>query len=288
MSVSGCVFVRDTITGGFVLFESLVSYLTVVDEYLVMDLGSTDGTLEILEEIAGHNSRIHLIKGSFPVVDAGAFATLANDLIGLSRYPTVLYHQSDEVPHEQLLRLMKQRLLDGENDLSFWRVQLGWNFQSPRWYPHLVHRIGPKNNFIFTGDGMNTDRVWAVPLCSTFDGGWFTKWGTLGPSGIKDAIHEMILDISLLGAFRDLIPGRRRMHSPFWHEEPLIEGKTTSDWLAEAMGDERWTRTESPFAIPGVLRHHIGKTTYELRPELFEALKNDRADQFVAECAGWK
>lgn len=286
MPVSACVFVRDAFRGGFTIFESMASMLPLVDEFVVLDLGSGDGTLERLERIAERNRKVRLLRGRFPTVDAGAFATLANDLIDECRYDAVWYCQADEVPHQDLLKLLKPRLDAGEYDWTFWRIQLGYNFQEPRWLPHLVHRIGPKNNFHFVGDGMNTERVWGVNVCSSRNAGWFTKWGELydkeGPDSLKPWIKEMILDISLLGAFRDIIPQRRRLHAPFWHEEPVIPYRLPgekqdrqykeSDWVRIANADDRWRRTESPYDIPAILKWHISRPTYDLRADLFEDL----------------
>jgi glycosyltransferase involved in cell wall biosynthesis len=273
--VSACVFIRDCFKGAFCLFESMACLLPFVDEFLVMDLGSSDGTLQILREIELANPRVRVVNGRFPVVDAGAFATLANDLIAMCQNERVIYFQADEIWHEDLLRLMEQKFQAGRFDLSFWRIQYRDNFQEVKWFPHFVHRVGYKDGFNFVGDGMNTDRYMAAELCSTYDGGWFTKWGELGQERIKPYVHEMITDISLVGGFRDNIVERRALHAPFWHEEPTIEGKPASQWKAEAEANLDWTKTESPYNLPWILRWHVGRTRYELRPELLDALKRD-------------
>ena len=105
-----------------------------------MDLGSDDGTLHALHQIAIHNPKVHLTSGTFYKTDANVFATLANDLIAKCTYDNVLYWQADEIWHEDLLKLMEQRFERGEFDLSFWRIQYRDNFQRVKWFPHLVHR----------------------------------------------------------------------------------------------------------------------------------------------------
>jgi glycosyltransferase involved in cell wall biosynthesis len=297
--ISACCFIKDCFTGAFALFESLASILPFTSEILIMDLGSTDGTLEKLQEIANHNSRVKLITGSFTYTDAGVFATLANDLIALCKYDNVIYWQSDEIWHETLLALMRERFEAGQFDLSFWRIQYANNFQYVKWFPHLVHRVGQKGRFNFVGDGMNTDRTWDAKICSNYGGEMFPKWGELGQEGIKPYTREMITDISLLGGFRDNIIERRALHAPFWHEEPTIPyyyretgqqiHRPASAWYQEASNDPDWTKTESPFDLPAIMRYHIGRTRYELRPELLEALKQDRTQEFLEELTGqWK
>lgn len=306
--LSACCFIRDTFSGGFCLPESLLQFMPFCDEIVVLDLGSTDGTIEFLREVANHNPKLKVIlEGSFPYDDAGVFATLANTLVDFCKNPHVIYWQSDEIWHEDLLELMSQRFERGEFDLSFWRIQYANNFQYIKWFPHLVHRVGTKgnhfnegkNNFEFNGDGMNTTRSWDAKICSNYGGEMFPKWGELGQEGIKPYTNEMITDVSLLGAFRDLIPDRRRMHAPFWHEEPTIPyynkangeqfHRPASQWEAQALSDPDWTKGKSPFNLPAILRYHVGRTRYELRPELLEALKFDRAKQYLDELVGgWK
>lgn len=279
--VSACCFIRNN-SVGFCLYESLASLLPFCAEAIVMDLGSDDGTLETLRDISNHNPKVKVISmGSFPFTDAGVFATLANDLIAMCQYSNVIYWQADEIWHEDLLKLMAERFELGQFDLSFWRIQYRDNFQRVKWFPHLVHRVGHKDNFNFVGDGMNTDRTWDARICSNYGGEMFPQWGGLGHEGIKPYVNEMITDVSLVGGFRDNIPDRRRMHAPFWHEEPDIEGLPAHVWHSGAVQNPDWTKPESPYNLPAILRYHVGKVRYELRPDLLQALKDDTTWNYI-------
>lgn len=289
--VSACCFIRNN-SVGFCLYESLAGLMNLASEIVIMDLGSTDGTIDTLVDIANHNPKVKVIlEAGFPETDAGVFATLANELIDWCKYDNVIYWQADEIWHEDLLRLMAQRFERGEFDLSFWRIQYANNFQYPKWYPHLVHHVGQKGRFNFVGDGMTTDRTWDAKICSNYGGEMFPKWGELGREGIKPYVNEMITDVSLIGGFRDNIPDRRRLHAPFWHEEPLIPyydyvtrqqpQMSESEWLKTAMADPDWTKTESPYNLPKILRYHVGQVKYQLRPELLQALKEDNTRELV-------
>ncbi|MGH7274769.1 MAG: hypothetical protein ACREIQ_09965 [Nitrospiria bacterium] len=269
--LSACVFIKDNQKGAFCLWESLASWLPFVDQFIIMDLVSIDGTWETLCEIAGANPKIELRRRPWPRIDAGVFADLANDLIQMCRHEHVIYFQADEVPHQNLLRLAEQRFREGQFDLSFWRIQFRDNFQKIKWFPHLVHRVGHKEKFNFVGDGMTSDRTWDAKICSSFGGEYFPRWGGMQPAEIP--VSEMITDVSLVGGFRDNIIERRALHAPFWHEEPTIEGKPAAEWAAAAMANPDWTRPESPFDLPQILRWHVGGTRYEVRPEIIEAIK---------------
>lgn len=278
--LSGAVFIRDNQRGAFALWESVASWLPLVDEMIILDLGSTDGTLELLQHVAA-NPKIKVLQGTFPIIDAGAFATLANDLVEMARNDNVVCFQADEVPHQVLLTLARDKFAQSLFDWSLWRIQYRENFQMVKWFPHLIHSVGQKGRFHFVGDGMTTDRTWDAPILSNYGGAYFPKWGEMGDEGIKSYVNEMVTDISLVGAFRDNIPDRRRMHAPFWRESDDIEGVPIPHWITREASNPNWTKTESPFDLPQVLRWHVGRVKYEPRQELIEAIRNDNTALLV-------
>ena len=287
-NLSACVFIRDCFKGAFCLFESMTTLMPLVDEFIVMDLGSADGTLEALKQVESGNPKVKLVQGNFDKIDANVFATLANDLIAMCENDNVLYYQADEIWHEDLVALTRQRFDRGEFDLNFWRVQLRENFQKIKWFPHFVHRVGKKGNFNFVVDGMNTDRhLDAKTVHDKYDSSWFIRWGDeyRGVEGTKHPselpTNEMILDVSLVGAFLENIPERRRMHTPFWHEAPTNmpsdeDNMLIDDWMIKERNNPNWKETVSPFNIPAIMRWHLGRSKYELRPDLLRALIENR------------
>lgn len=280
--LSACVFIRDNNDCAFGLWESIASLIPMVHEYVVFDCGSTDGTLETLKSLAAQNRKIRLECGEFPINsetgqrDAGSFATLANQVVALCKNDMVLFHQADEIWHENLLRLMAKKLEAGigPKGLAFWRYQLRENFQTIKWFPHAVHRIGFKDSFEFVGDGMNTRNYNDPPICSNFDGGWFIKWGEV----FKDyptllPTHEMILDISSIGGFIENIKLKREKHAPFWNENPdeiNLGGYFVNlgQWYMEQQGNMNWYQRKSPFQIPGIVEGLVGCTKYPIREDV--------------------
>lgn len=277
-NLSGCVFIKDCFKGAFCLFESMHQLLPLCDEFIVMDLGSTDGTLETLKEIEAHNPKVRVVNSNFYEQDAAIFAKLANDLIGQCSYDNVLYYQADEIWHETLVSLTRGALDQGYRDLSFWRIQLKYNFQLIKWFPHPVHRIGRRDSFEFTGDGMNTGNAFKAEMVGDWGLEHFMQWGDKyknNPVGLP--IEQMILDVSLTGGFLDNIPDRRRMHLPFWGEGDVMPadegGLSVDEWYRQQQANIYWDLHQSPFNIPHIMHWHIGRKRYQLRPDLLEALK---------------
>jgi hypothetical protein len=279
-NLSGCVFIKDCFRGAFCLFESMYQLLPLCDEFIVMDLGSTDGTLEALKEIEKHNPKVKIVHGEFYEQDAAIFAHLANDLITMCNHPHVLYYQADEIWHQDLVKLTHQALREGKRDLSFWRVQLKHNFQDIKWFPHPVHRVGAKGDFDFTNDGMNTAKVFDTKMVSTYGLDHFTQWGDKfknNPMALPT--NEMILDVSLTGGFIDNIPDRRRMHLPYWNEPDVMpadeSGLSVDDWYKSQRDRQEWDLHSTKFNIPEIMRYHLGRRKYTLRDQLLEMLKGE-------------
>jgi hypothetical protein len=193
----------------------------------------------------------------------------------------VLYYQSDEIWHENLVKLTKEKLSKNKYDLCFWRIQLKYNFQLIKQFPQVVHRIAPKGEFYFSEekDGMNTERAFSVEMVSNWGLEHFMQWGDkYKQNPVALPLHEMITDVGLIGAFLENIPDRRRMHLPFWHEGdvmPMDNGEILSidGWMNQQRTNIYWKLTETPFNIPEIMKYHLGRKKYALRPELLDALK---------------
>lgn len=282
MKTSGVVFIKNTISGAYCLFESLATMLPLCDEVIVLDLGSDDGTLEHLQYIEIENPKVSLVYGQFNEnPDANDFAKWANLLIEAASYERVLFWQADEIWHQDLFLRTKEALDAGRDDLTFWRIQYRENFQIVKWFPHPVHRVGRKERFNFVGDGMNTDRYFEPPMLSAYGMEYFTQWSDIGPEDIKPYVNDMIMDVSQVGAFRDNIVTRRAHHAPFWNESVNVEGQDPQTWLNEQKQNQNWILRTTPYNIPAIMRYHLGRTRYEVRPQLIHAIGQNNTLAFL-------
>jgi len=312
--ISVCVFIKDNNLGAFGLWESMATLMPLADEFFVMDMGSVDGTWETLTDLAGKQKKIRLERGEFPVnpenglVDAGSFAVIPNQMIPQAKNDLVIYYQADEIWHEDLMKQFVKKLegqnFDKFNGYSFWRYQLGFNFQQIKWHPHIVHRMDYKEEMRFVVDGMNTANYLDRTLCSNLDAGWFIRWGAEYSKGRKLAVdengnehiygdkwreitegkpayemptNEMILDISSLGGWRDNVIHKTRLHAPYWRVDPNainIGGRFHNGgvWYSEQLKNPDWTKQNTPFNIPEIMRPWLGVVKYHTRPDLLEKI----------------
>lgn len=101
MKVSGIFTVRNAIEAGYPFVESILSVKPAVDEFLVNDGGSDDGTLEILQELENTYSKIELYQ--IPDFESGNWECVdqqIEELISKCEGDWIFESQADEVYHE--------------------------------------------------------------------------------------------------------------------------------------------------------------------------------------------
>lgn len=290
--ISVCCFIRDNDSCGFGLWESMASLMPFADEYVILDCGSTDGTLETLRRLQVQNPRLKVHKSTFYYPDGGTdnkiFAVRANDVIALAENNLVLYHQADEIFHEDLLvrlQMELEKLADGIPadwpGMNFWRYQLQENLQVVKWWPHSVNRLDLKTRLVHVGDGMNTNRPGDAPFVGDFGAQAWEENFKSCPTALPT--HHMILDISATGMFLDNILPKRQAHAPHWHENPgILYGfgggpVNIHQWLSDQKEhNNSWILRETPFNVPAIIRGLVGETKYFMRPEIFDRIAYDK------------
>lgn len=301
LNVTGSTFIRNAFDGGFPLFESLAMVMTVVDSCIVVDMGSTDGTLQVLEEIARSNPRITIKHEKWTCTKPQAFADIANQCVAMCPTPHVYFWQADEILHEKLAEKVREFYKQGVYEMSFERIQLSHGGHVVKWLPHQVCRSLTKGNRHYDKDGMSVnDHGGTVMMCLNPDNGHWNesrgfKWhepkpgiffDNKNPTSTNALMNEVfpweyfLLDTSSM--FRDCQAGKKELHCGFWGETAdSIDGKAKAQWIKDAAANPLWSKKEPSFTrLPKIAQGLVGMTKYVLRDEVKQSLMTDNYDRW--------
>jgi hypothetical protein len=296
INVTGSTFIRNVFDGGFPLFESMCAVLAITDSLIVVDMGSTDGTLEVLEDIAKHNNRLTIKHAKWTCINPQAFADIANECVALCPTDNVYFWQADEILHETLAKKVREFYEQGIYEMSFERIQLSHGGHVVKWLPHQVCRSLTKGKRYYDKDGMSVnDHGGTVMMCLNPDNGHWNesrgfKWhepkpgiffDNKNPTSTNEIMNEVfpweyfLVDTSSM--FRDCQAGKKALHCAFWGETASsIEGKSKDQWIKDAAANPLWSKKEPSFTrLPKLVNGLVGMTKYELRPEVLQSLKAD-------------
>lgn len=245
MTTSAFTLTHNCLTAGIPIIESIEAVRDYVDEIVVVDMESTDGTLGILKKLGVKIIRSH----QWPYIDnpRDTLNVAFNLYTEYCQGDTILFFEADEVYDDKLLQTIRWEIIVGRNNLAVYRLQLEQNFQRCRWYPIPVHRVFPKGQGTYVQHPTN---------CCQPD------THTLSPS------EGFLWDCS--NCFRDNIEGRRQAHSEIFgtprrlfvpeHFTQPVELLETEE--REILRQPHWEWTGTPFNIPSVLRPLVGVTDY--------------------------
>lgn len=243
MKISAFSFGHNLIEGGYPIREAVNAVRPFVDEVVVADLESTDGTRQVLEKLG-----VRILKGKWGN-KAGETLKEAHALHVQCDGDIILAHEADEVFDPHLASWACFAVRNGQigADVRFWRIQVSQNFQRVRWWPHPVHRMFPKGSVVKDGETTDRNEGFVVPQ-----------------------EHGYLWDVT--NCFRDNWMGRVRNQAELWDEEPThrmvprhfmqVPVLHEAEALRE-LEDERWTWKVSPFALPDILKSLVGRTKYD-------------------------
>lgn len=243
MKVSGFSFIHDALEGGYPLAEAVAAVRPYVDEIVIVDMQSTDGTLDLLQRLD-----VRIIEGQWGN-QAGDTLRQAHSQYVKCEGEIIISFEADEVFEDRLIRQVRQAIDEGIQDIAVWRLQIAQNFQRCRWYPEPVHRIFPK---------------WA----DTRKEGHTTNRHSL--ASILAPENGFLWDCT--NCFRDNWMKRVENQAELWHGEAryimtplhcLHNAELNETEARMRLADELWTWTETPFNIPKILKPLVGKTSYE-------------------------
>lgn len=242
MKVSGFSFVHNALIAGYPIVEAIHSVLPYVDEMVVVDCASTDGTRELLQQLG-----VLIIDGEWGN-QAGETLKAAHALHCLCAGDVIVHFEADEVFDQSLIEEISIEIEMGNYNLAVWRIQLEQNFQRVRWYPEPVHRVFKKGTVVKQGHTTN-----AHSIAKVIDNRWGYLW-------------------DITNCFRDQWLKRNHQQANLWDEEPQYRRvpihfmhSILVDDIDKMLTEPHWTWQTTPFNIPEILRPLVGKTRYEVK-----------------------
>jgi glycosyltransferase involved in cell wall biosynthesis len=106
--ISGFMIVKDVLRQGYPFVEAIASALPICDEFLISDGYSTDGTYEVLNRIAGLNSKVKVYRYRWPdKKNITVLADVTNEVRSKCRFKYIFSVQANEIIHEESAPLIK-------------------------------------------------------------------------------------------------------------------------------------------------------------------------------------
>ncbi len=263
-TISGFTYGHNLISSGYPIVEAIRAVQPYVNEVLVVDMQSTDNTREVLDKLSetclGTGKFLAGIEGcdcaAINIVDglwgnqAGETLRQAHNNYVKCTGDIIIHFEADEVYEDRLIRSVVSHIKAGHTDLAVHRLQIEQNFQRCRWYPEPVHRVFPRLSNT-RKEGHTTDQ--------------HTKAFTLEPKNgylwdITNCFRDNWMNrVKKQAELRNTKPQYIMTPLHALHKAELTEAEAQK-WL---MSGKHWTWTNTPFAIPEILRDLVGMTKYE-------------------------
>jgi glycosyltransferase involved in cell wall biosynthesis len=258
---SGFTFIHNALDSGYPIVEAIHAVHQYVDEMVVVDCQSTDGTRELLERLAtipiydayGRNRAIPLrVIDGFWGNEAGETLRQAHAKYIECEGDIIIHFEADEVYDDSLIREIMGYIKAGIDNIAVHRLQLEQNFQRCRWYPEPVHRVFPRLANVRKHDH-TTDQhdkaflltekngyLWDITNC--FRDNWINR--IQKQAELRDEpLNWLMVPVHCT---LSLIKSEKEAHH----------------WLYYG---RHWKWTNTPFDIPEILRPLVGMTKYEPR-----------------------
>jgi glycosyltransferase involved in cell wall biosynthesis len=258
ISISGFTYVYNAIEGGYPIVEAIRAVQPYVNEVVVVDMQSTDGTREVVQELADHTltisnppyyyAPIRIVNGYWGNEAEETLRQAHSNYVKCTG-DVIVFFEADEVYGDDLIRMIANTVRSTDiTDIAVYRIQLEQNFQRCRWYPDLVHRVHPNINGVrYQGNTTNRHNL----------------------AHIMPQENGLLWDVTY--CFRDNWQKRIENNAHLWHEEPqyrmtplhfMNDPEMGYEQAKLRLGERHWTWAKSPFAIPRILKPLVGQTKY--------------------------
>lgn len=250
VKISGFSFVHNALDGGYPIVEAIKSVQPYVDEVVVVDMQSTDGTRELLECL-----KVKIVDGVWRPSDGKSVDCLneAHALNVKCSGDIIIHFEADEVYDPQLINVLELNIRNhGIKSAKVARTQVCQNFQRIRWYPWPVHRVfepgtvtkaGHTTKEDLQGDnivnlGQEFGMLWDVTFC------------------FRDNLRQRIANSRSL--YGEAKPGYKFVPPHFAQKWDLDEVE-----FEELLNQPHWEYQTTFINIPNILKRLIGITDYK-------------------------
>lgn len=125
-TLGGAIFCYNAIKHDYHVVESILNLKEFCDRVVVLDAGSTDGTVELIQSLADHNCRIICINEWYKAQGMGSFKLSYFANLAMSALDTdYIYHaQCDESVHEDSFPWIRKAMEEGKEGYMCRRYNL--------------------------------------------------------------------------------------------------------------------------------------------------------------------
>jgi len=130
MTLSGITICRNPISQGYPIVECILSSYPIVNEFIVQDGMSDDGSLEVLEELSEVYPKIKIFSEEESSNKSPSFYAIeTNKALKKAKANYILYLQSDEILHENTVQFLSSfEFREPAYDLYFFNVVSHYHF----------------------------------------------------------------------------------------------------------------------------------------------------------------
>lgn len=257
-TISCFMVIKNGLLFGYPFVESILSFISICDEFIIVEGYGDDGTYETLNKLGDNFPRIKIFRKHWPEKSKSgdAISEMTNYAMSLCKGNWFYYVQADEILHEKNTYAIATLPLKYKNynSFSFPFLHLRYNFQEEQQSPSYAHAIRMIRN---------------IPaIKSSHD--WWTFEGKIQPN-LQVQLPFPIFHCGYI--FPDNLVIKIKHHSEKLYSDLQVYKKFVDEMqqkIREYEDKELWETTTSPYIdkLPSIINHLVGKRSYFIRQNL--------------------